>query len=205
MKAYRELLAKVKKADTLFNLIEDGDRIVVGISGGKDSIVLFDALVAYKNYSKKSFTILPVILDLGFAAFDATTYVDYFRAQGYELIISDSTSVAKILEINKNEHNLSKLSCSICSRMKKAAINHVAKALGANKVAFAHHIDDALETLVMNMIGGARIATFQPKMFLERAAITFIRPLILVDEALIMRVLKNRELPLLNYACPNNK
>lgn len=205
MKAYRELLAKVKKADTLFNLIEDGDRIVVGISGGKDSIVLFDALVAYKKYSKKSFTILPVILDLGFTAFDATTYSAYFQKIGYELIINDSKQVASILEINKAENNLPKLSCSICSRMKKAAINNVVKTLGANKVAFAHHIDDALETLWMNMIGGARIATFQPKMFLQRAEITFIRPLILADEALIMRVLKARELPLLTYACPNNK
>lgn len=205
MKYFRELLAKIKRADETFNLINEGDKIVVGISGGKDSIVLFEALITYKQYAKKSFTIIPVILDLGFEHFDATSYINHFKERGYDLYVSDAKNVAKILEIQKDRQNLVKLPCSICSKMKKAAINEVANSLGANKVAFAHHIDDALETLVMNMISGGRLATFQPKMHLERANITFIRPLLLCDETLVTRVLKELNLPLLDYACPNNK
>jgi tRNA(Ile)-lysidine synthase TilS/MesJ len=205
MKHFRELLAKIKRADEMFNLINDGDRIVIGISGGKDSIVLFEAMMTYKQYAKKEFTLLPVILNLGFERFDATTYLEHFHNRGYDLYVSDASNVAKILEIQKEKQNLLKLPCSICSKMKKAAINSVAKSLNANKVAFAHHIDDALETLVMNMISGGRFATFQPKMHLERANITFIRPLLLVDEDLVINVQQDLNLPLLEYTCPNNK
>ncbi|MFA5485813.1 MAG: GNAT family N-acetyltransferase [Bacilli bacterium] len=205
MKYFRELLAKIKKADETFNLINNGDKVVVGISGGKDSIVLFEALMTYAKYSKKDFTLIPVILDLGFPKFSAATYIKHFKDRGYTLYISDAQNVAQILEIQKERQKLSKLPCSICSKMKKAAINSVANSLGANKVAFAHHIDDALETLVMNMISGGRLATFQPKMLLERAKITFIRPLILTSESLVTNVLKELNLPLLDYACPNNK
>lgn len=205
MKHFRKLLASIKRSDELFNLIEEGDRIVVGISGGKDSIVLFDALMTYTRYAGKNFTIIPVILDLGFPAFDAEIYINYFNSVGNPLYINDNKDVVKILEIQKELQNLPKLPCSICSKMKKAGINAVAKKLNANKVAFAHHLDDALETLFMNMIGGGRIATFEPKMHLDRADITFIRPLILADEDLITSVLKEHNLPLLEYACPNNK
>ncbi len=205
MKHFRKLLASIKRSDDLFNLIEEGDRIVVGISGGKDSIVLFDALMTYKRYGQKDFTIIPVILDLGFPAFDAEVYVNYFNSVGNPLYISDNQDVVKILEIQKERQNLPKLPCSICSKMKKAGINAVAKKLNANKVAFAHHLDDALETLFMNMIGGGRLATFEPKMYLERAEITFIRPLILTEEDLISKVREEHNLPLLEYACPNNK
>lgn len=205
MKYYRELLAKIKRADELFNLINEGDKIVIGISGGKDSIVLFEALMTYKQYAKKDFTLYPVILNLGFERFDASIYAEHFRARGYDLYVSDASNVARILEIQKERQHLPKLPCSICSKMKKAAINEVAKSLGANKVAFAHHIDDALETLFMNMISGGRLSTFQPKMHLERANITFIRPLSLVDEDLIINVLNDLKLPLLEYSCPNNK
>lgn len=205
MKYFRQVLAKIKEADTKFNLINNGDKIVVGISGGKDSIVLFEALHTYHHYAKKQFTLVPVILDLGFDAFDANTYVTHFKSRGYELLISDAKSVYKILEIQQVQQRLTKLPCSICSKMKKAAINKVANELGANKVAFAHHIDDALETMVMNMISGGRLATFQPKMHLERADITFIRPLILANETMISKTLHELNLPLLTYACPNNK
>ncbi|MGI6734910.1 MAG: GNAT family N-acetyltransferase [Bacilli bacterium] len=205
MKHFRELLAKIKKADEMFNLIQNDDKIVIGISGGKDSIVLFEALRTYNRYSKKKFTLYPVILDLGFVGFDASTYLSFFKERDYELIISDSRDISKILHMQKEKQNLPKLPCSICARMKKAAINEVAQKIGANKVAFAHHIDDALETLFMNMISGGRIATFSPQMYLERAKITFIRPLILVNEKLITRVQKDLNLPLLPFNCPNEK
>lgn len=205
MKPLRTLLATIKKADTLFNLLNDGDKIVVGISGGKDSIVLFSSLVTYKNYAKKTFTLIPVMLDLGFSTLDITAYHAYFANLGYTLHVEESHEVAKILHAQQKLKNLKQLPCSICSKMKKAGVNNVALKLGANKVAFAHHVDDALETLFMNIISGGRFSTFQPKMHLDRADITFIRPLILASEKNIMAVQKELDLPILVSACPNDK
>ncbi len=205
MKPLRTLLATMKKADTLFNLVNDGDKIVVGISGGKDSIVLFSSLVTYKSYSKKDFTIIPVMLDLGFSSLDLAAYHTYFKTLGYALHVEDARDVAKILHAQQQLKNLKQLPCSICSKMKKAGVNDVAIKLGANKVAFAHHVDDALETLFMNIISGGRFSTFQPKMHLDRTNITFIRPFILTSEKNIIAVQKDLALPLLPSACPNDK
>lgn len=205
MKHIRTLLADLKRADTLFNLINDGDVIALGISGGKDSIVMFHALLRYQKYSKKSFKLIPIMLNLGFGRFDPKVYLNHFKKYGYNLIIEDSHSVSKILEIQKDLQNLKILPCSICSKMKKAGVNTAAIKYGANKVAFAHHIDDALETMLMNMISGGRISTFQPKMYLDRVDIMFIRPLLLTDEATIESVVRELDLPLINSGCPNDK
>ena len=204
-KHIREILASIRRADETFNLIENGDRIVIGVSGGKDSIVLFYALTLYQKFSNKDFTLLPVMLDLGFDTFDATNYSLFFKSLGYDLIVSDSRQVYKILQIQQENQHLSKLPCSICSRMKKAAINKEANVLNANKVAFAHHIDDALETLFMNMISGGRLATFSPKMYLENAKMTFIRPLIFTDEDTIIKTQHDLDLPVMKSGCPNDK
>jgi len=204
-KHLREILAAIRRADETFNLIADNDRLAIGISGGKDSIVLFYALTLYQKFSNKNFTLIPIMLDLGFSTFNAENYITYFKTLGYDLIVSDSRQVYKILEIQQQQQNLSKLPCSICSRMKKAAINNEAKKLNANKVAFAHHIDDALETLMMNMISGGRLATFAPKMYLENAQITFVRPLIFVNEETIIKLQKELNLPVMKSGCPNDK
>ncbi len=204
-KHIREILASIRRADETFDLIRDGDRIALGISGGKDSIVLFYALSLYQKFANKNFTIIPIMLDLGFSTFDAKNYQNYFKSQGYELLVSDSRQVFQILEIQQERQNLAKLPCSICSRMKKAAINKEAKILNANKVAFAHHIDDALETLFMNMISGGRLASFAPKMHLSNVDITFIRPLIFVEETTIIKTQKELDLPVMKSGCPNDK
>jgi tRNA 2-thiocytidine biosynthesis protein TtcA len=112
MKHFRKLLAKIKKADEKFNLIQSGDKIVIGISGGKDSIVLFEALRTYKRYSKKDFTLYPVILDLGFSGFDASSYTAFFKEREYDLIVNDSRDVSKILSVQKEKQGLPKLPCS---------------------------------------------------------------------------------------------
>lgn len=205
MKPLRKVIGAIKKADDLFNLINDGDKIVIGISGGKDSIVLFDALVRYKSYAKKDFTLFPVMLDLGFTAFDPEKYRAFFKNLGYDLIIEHAHDISEILRIQQGRQNLKQLPCSICSKMIKAGVNEVALRLGANKVAFAHHVDDALETIVMNLISGGRISTFQPKMVLDRTNITFIRPLVLCSEEIIKSTQVGLKLPTMNAGCPNDK
>jgi predicted GNAT family N-acyltransferase len=114
----------------------------------------------------------------------------------------DNTEVYRILQIQQKDKE--HLPCSICSRMKKASMNKVAKELGFNKVSFAHHADDAIETYMMNTLFGGRVASFAPKMHLERADITFIRPLIHVRESDIIKLVKEENLPVLAYTCTAN-
>lgn len=203
MKAIRTVLACIRKADKTYNLINHGDKIVIGLSGGKDSVVLTYCLSLYQKFSHTNFTIQPVMLDLGFPGFDPSPMIQFCRSLGLDLIVSDNTEVYKILSIQQKDAK--HLPCSICSRMKKAAINKIANEIGFNKVAFAHHADDAIETLFMNEIYGSRIATFSPKMHLERADITFIRPLSLVRESDIKKLVKEENLPVSDSHCPADK
>ncbi len=203
MKAIRTVLACIRKADQKYNLITTGDKIVVGVSGGKDSIALLYALNLYKKFSHTDFEIQPVILDLGFDNFSATELKEYIASLGLNLIVQDSKEVYPILKANQTDGH--HLPCSICSKMKKASINKVAKDLGYKKVAFAHHADDAIETFFMNQIYGGRLATFSPKMHLERADIEFIRPLCLVREKDIIRLVKEENLPVFPSHCPADK
>lgn len=203
MKAIRILLACIRKADQQFDLFHNGDKVVIGVSGGKDSIALTYCLNLYRKFSHINFTIQPVILDLGFDNFDATPIKEFMESIGLSLIVHDSKEVYPILKANTKNHL--HLPCSICSRMKKAAINKVANEIGFNKVAFAHHADDAIETLIMNEIYGKRIATFSPMMHLENANIDFIRPFIYVFEKDIKRLIKEENLPVFGSHCPADK
>ena len=205
MKAIREILAALRRADQTYNLINHGDKIVIGLSGGKDSVVLTYALSLYQKFSHTDFIIQPVTLDLGFDNFDPSGLKDFCQSLGLNLIVADSKEVYPILLKQKELQNLNHLPCSICSRMKKAAINKVANELGFNKVAFAHHADDAVETLFMNAIYGSRVATFSPKMHLENANIDFIRPLLLCHERQIKQVIKEENLPVFDSHCPADK
>ena len=205
MKAIRTLLACIRKADQTYNLINHGDKIVVGLSGGKDSLALLYCLNLYRKFSHTEFEIQPVTLDLGFPSFNKEPLEKFCDSIGLKLIVHDSKEVFEILKIQQEKQNLKHLPCSICSRMKKAAINKVATELGYNKVAFAHHADDAIETLFMNEIYGSRIATFSPKMHLENANIDFIRPFLLVREADIKRFIKEEKIEVMGSSCPADK
>jgi len=203
MKSIRVVLAALRRADHEFGLIKQNDKIMVGVSGGKDSLVLCYALKLYQQFPHTNFTFQPVILDLGFPNSNYDKLVDYFKTLGLDLMVADAQEVFPILSAHKNAQGL--LPCSICSRMKKAAINKVAHDLGYHKVAFAHHADDAIETLFLNEIYGGKIATFSPYMHLENADIDFIRPLIYARESEIAKCAEELELPIYKSTCPNDK
>lgn len=205
MKAIRTLLACIRKADQTYNLINHGDKIVVGLSGGKDSLALLYCLNLYCKFSHTDFEIQPVTLDLGFPGFNPEPLQEFCKSLDLNLIVHDSKEVYEILKIQQEKQELKHLPCSICSRMKKAAINKVANELGYNKVAFAHHVDDAIETLLMNEIYGSRIATFSPKMHLENANIDFIRPFLLVHEKDIKQFVKEENIFVVGSSCPADK
>ena len=205
MEAIRIVLASMKKADLEYNLISDNDRIALGVSGGKDSMALLFSLALYKRFSKINFEIIPINIDLGFPNYDSKPIEEYCSSLGLKLIIADGKSVYPILKEQQKLQNKKLLPCSICSRMKKAIINKEAEKLNCNKVSFAHHKTDAIETLFLNEIYGGRIATFEPKMLLENENIVFIRPFIYVDEKTIIRLVKEKNIPIFPSNCPNDK
>ena len=205
MRAIRQILALVRKADKDYNLIELNDKIVLGISGGKDSMALLYTLNLYKKFAKSNYEIYPVMIDLGFDNFNPTNIINYVNSLGYELKVLKERQVYEILKIQKERQKLTHLPCSICSRMKKAIINKYANTINVTKVSFAHHKDDAIETLFLNEIYGGRIATFSPKMLLENEKINFIRPFIYVSESLIKTLIKEENIPTLGIVCPNDK
>ncbi len=199
----KKLLAAIRNADYQYGLIEKGDKILIGLSGGKDSVAMLDLLSTYRKFPGKDFQLVAIHLDFGFPPVDFTPVSDYVKSLDIPFIEYDAREVYQILDQNRNKVT-GLLPCSICSRMRKAIVNKAAKELGFKKVAFAHHMDDAIETLFLNMTHGARIATFEPKMFLENAQIMFIRPLINAREAQITRYVKLADLPVCKNSCGND-
>ncbi len=200
----KRLLAALRKADYDYGLIQDGDRILVGLSGGKDSLALLDLLAVYRKFPGKNFSLSAIHLDFGFPAVDFSPVENFVHELGIDYIPYEAKEVYGILKDNINPKT-GLLPCSICSRMRKAIVNKAANRLGFSKVAFAHHMDDAIETLFLNMAYGSRVATFEPKMFLENAKIEFIRPLIYVRESQIVRYVTARNLPIAKNSCGNDK
>ncbi len=198
----RKVLGCIRKADHDFQLIDENDKIAVGISGGKDSIVLLYGLHLYRKLSQKKFDILAIHLRLGFEGMDMTPVVQWCQSQEIPLIQVE-TDVFSILKIQATPDG--RLPCSLCSKFKKGHVIDEALRHGCNKIAFAHHGDDAVETLFLNMIYGGRIATFRPKMYLTRKEVTFIRPLLYVFEHDILCAIDQEKLPVVTSTCPMDK
>lgn len=200
----KKVLAAIRKADTDFHLIDNGDVIGVGLSGGKDSNLLLYCLYLYqflaKNTFNKQFEIVGIHINLNFGEEDFNILREWFKQYPIKIHYEDS-KIADILKLHlKNDE----IQCSLCSKLKKGAVIKTAKELGCNKVAFGHHADDALETLVLNMIHGGKIATFDPKMHLDNQNIDFIRPLCYAFEKDIKRACKELNIPKIASGCPND-
>lgn len=202
----KKLLGKIHRADMDYQMIQDHDRIAVGVSGGKDSIFLLYALFLYRNFARlhahKYFEVVGIHLDMGFPAMDFQPLNAFAHKHDIEFH-HVPTRIYSILK--QYPTNNGRLSCARCSQLKKGAMIKAAKELHCTKTSFAHHADDALETLFMNMIYGGRIATFAPTMYLERSAMTFIRPLIYCYEKEIREAIAECSLPVISSTCPNEE
>jgi tRNA(Ile)-lysidine synthase TilS/MesJ len=198
----QRVLGKIITANELFNLIENGDKIAIGVSGGKDSMVLLYALSLLRNFLNFNFDIVGITLQLGFPDMDFTRIHDFCKAKNIEYHLIP-TKVYDILSEKRDKNN--KIQCSLCAKFKKGILINEAKKLACNKVAMAHHLDDGIETLFMNAIYNGYLASFKPKMYLDKENITFIRPLILCPEKdIISDALKNH-LPIVKSTCVNDK
>ena len=174
----QQLLSYTRKAVDEYSMIQEGDHIAVGISGGKDSLTLLYALHGLKRFYPQKFELSAVTVDLGYEDCDFSPVKSLCRELDvpYHIV---KTDISRILFEERKESN----PCSLCAKMRKGALNQAVKEMGCNKVAYAHHKDDIVETMLLSLIFEGRFYSFSPKTYLDRMELTVIRPIMFVDEA----------------------
>lgn len=188
----------VGKAITDYHMIQEGDKIAAGLSGGKDSLTLLSVLSEIREYSPVKFEIVGISVDLGFGG-TLDPIRDFCRDRNV-IWSCVHTRIAPIVFEYRRETN----PCSLCSKMRNGALHTAAIQMGCNKVALAHHLDDAIETFFLCLFYERRIKTFQPLSYLSRRKITLIRPLIYVREKTIRNFAAKFQLPVIENPCPAN-
>lgn len=193
-----KLTSLARKAIDDYNMIEDGDKIAVGLSGGKDSITLATILKHYSRFSKEKFEVVAIIIDLFNGQTDYTALLEYCKSIDLEVKIV-SSRIYDIVFTHRKEQN----PCSLCAKLRRGILNSEAKALGCNKVALGHHSDDVLETFLLSLFYEGRLSTFMPVTYLNDVDIKVIRPMIYIKEVSIISFTKN--LPVVHNCCPADK
>lgn len=193
----QRLLSLTRKALDDYNMIEDGDRIAIGISGGKDSLTLLYALAHIRRFYPKKFDIEAITVSMGFEGMDFTAVEKLCVELEVNYTVVE-TEIADIIFSHRKESN----PCSLCAKMRKGAFNAKAKELGCNKEAYAHHYDDVIETMMMSLIYEGRFHCFSPVTHLNKSDITLIRPMIYIEEADIKGFRNSYNLPVVKNPCP---
>ena len=193
------IFSKIFRAVVEFELIDDGDKILIGISGGKDSLFLTYALATLKLRTKKDFLLSALTINPKFTD-DFGEKILAVKNFCNELGIEHTTHEIDIAKLIREQNN--KSPCYTCAYFRRAVVNRVANELGANKVAYAHHLDDAVETFFMSLLSSGQLNTFRPKTFLDRTNITVIRPLVYVREAEIKNFVAKSGFDVLKSPCP---
>lgn len=199
----QKLLSLTRKAINDYNMIKDGDKIAVGVSGGKDSTALLAVLAAYKKFAPEKFDLVAINIDLGFADTDKAEVEklsEYCKSVNVPLII-EHTQIAQIIFEERKE----KSPCSLCSKMRRGALNSAAIANGCNKLALAHHADDIIDTFFLSLLHEGRLSTFMPVSFMDRTGITLIRPFIYAEEKYLAGLCRRYSLPIVHNPCPEDK
>lgn len=193
----QQLLSHTRKAVDEYKMIQEGDHIAVGISGGKDSLTLLYALHGLKRFYPNHFELSAITVDLGYEQCDFTPIKELCREMEipYRIV---KTDIAQILFEERKEKN----PCSLCAKMRKGALNQAVKEIGCNKIAYAHHKDDIIETMILSLFFEGRFYSFSPKTYLDRMDLTVIRPIMFVDEADVIGFKNKYNLPVVKSACP---
>ena len=192
----QELISSTKKAIDDYKMIEDGDKIALGISGGKDSLSLLYAISHLRRFYPKKFDIEAITVDIGFEESDFSDIEKLCQELDVNYTLVKSNIAEIVFDIKKESNP-----CSLCSRMRKGAFNTKAKELGCNKEAYAHHNDDVVETMLMSLFYEGRFHCFSPVTYLDRSDITLIRPFIYVDEEDIIKFKDAYKLPVVTNPC----
>ena len=193
----QQLYSYVRQAIDDYQMIADGDRIAVGISGGKDSLTLLYALSGLRRFYPKKFELAALTVDLGFDHYDLSEIRQLCKTLDVEYHVI-KTKIGKIVFEERKENN----PCSLCAKMRKGALNTAVKELGCNKVAYAHHRDDIIETMMLSLLFEGRFYAFSPKTFLDRMQLTVIRPMMYVPEVDVIGFRNKYQLPVAKNPCP---
>lgn len=193
----QQLLSYTRRAIDDYNMIDDGDKIAIGISGGKDSLTLLYALHGLKRFYPKKFDIIAITVDLGLGIQKLDDIRKLCEQLGVEYYIVE-TEIGDIIFNERKESN----PCSLCAKMRKGALNEKAAELGCNKVAYAHHRDDIIETMMLSLIFEGRFHSFSPYTYLDRSKLAVIRPMMYVKEYNVVAFARKEKLPVAKNPCP---
>jgi len=173
----QKILSKMRKAIEDYNMIEEGDKIAVALSGGKDSVTLLYALKNLQIFYPKKFELMAIAINPGFEDFDTSILENIAKDVNVELVVVPSDIKTIVFDIRKEKNP-----CSLCANLRRGMLNSVAKEYGCNKIALGHNEDDVIETFLLNMIYAGKISTFAPISYMDRSEMTLIRPLIYTQE-----------------------
>ncbi|QUI23423.1 tRNA 2-thiocytidine biosynthesis protein TtcA [Vallitalea pronyensis] len=193
----QQLLSYTRKAVDTYHMIDEGDKIAIGVSGGKDSLALMYALKGLQRFYPKKFEIEAITVALGFEAFDLSKVIDLCKELDIHYTVVH-TDIAEIIFEERKEKN----PCSLCSKMRKGALNEKAVELGCNKIALGHHKEDIVETMMMSLFFEGRFYTFSPVTYLDRMELYAIRPLMFVSEKDVIGFKNKYHLPVVKSPCP---
>ena len=193
----KELLGNLRRADQDFHMIAPGDRVAVGVSGGKDSLALLEALALYRRFSPNPFELAAVTLHMGYEPFDTAPIAAMCARLGVPFLLR-RTEIFPIIFERRREPN----PCSLCARMRRGALVDLCREEGFGKLALGHHREDVEETLLMSVLYEGRLRTFRPVTILEGSGVAQIRPLIYCSEKHIAHVARKLALPVVKSPCP---
>ena len=193
----QKMLSYVRRAVDQYHMIEDGDVIAVGVSGGKDSLALLATLANLRRFYPKKFELKAITLEMGYEEMDFTPVAELCQKLDVEYITRQTDIKTIVFDIRQEENP-----CSLCAKMRRGALNDTAKQCGCNKVALGHHYDDVIETVMMSLLYEGRFNCFLPMTYLNRRDITVIRPMIYAPEAYIKSLVRRLELPVVHNPCP---
>ena len=199
MNELKRMLSFVRRAVDDYGMIDDGDCIAVGISGGKDSLALLETLAEMRRFYPKKYEVKAITVDMGFPGVDYSRIEEFCQKFGVEYKIVN-TDIAKIIFDVRKEPN----PCSLCAKMRRGSLHAAAQELGCNKVALGHHFDDTVETFMMNLFFEGRLGCFSPMSYLSNRKITLIRPMIYATEKDVMYFARRRDLPIVKSPCPED-
>ena len=193
----QRMLSYIRKAIDDYSMIEDGDKIAVGLSGGKDSITLLMGLKALQRFYDKKFDLIAISVNPGFDFFNSEFLQATCDRIGVQYV-EEKTHIKEIVFDIRKEKN----PCSLCANLRRGILNSVAIREGCNKIALGHNEDDVLETFFLNLLYGGSIGTFAPKSYMDRSGITLIRPLIYAPEKSIKTFVKKNNIEVMPKCCP---
>lgn len=198
--ALSDFTGTVRRAVDDYRMIQEGDRVAVGVSGGKDSMVLLLALNCLRQYYLEPFELEAVTIELGFEGMDFTPVRELCEKLDipYTCVKTDIKEI--VFDVRKEDNP-----CSLCAKMRRGALNNVLRERNLNKLALGHHFDDAVETYMMSLLFEGRISCFQPVTFLDRSGVTQIRPLIYAGEQKITNLARELNVPIVENPCPEDK